>query len=32
MNVILGVFRYGFLGLLAIFIFYVVWLLRKDVE
>ena len=32
MNVILGVLRYGFLGLLAIFIFYVVWLLRKDVE
>ena len=32
MNVVLGVARFGFLGLLVIFACYVVWLLRRDVE
>ncbi len=32
MNVILGIARFGFLALLVLFMLYLTWLLRKDVE
>ncbi len=32
MNVVLGLARFGFLGLLIFFACYVVWLLKKDFD
>jgi hypothetical protein len=31
-NVFLGLARYGFLALLVLFLLYVTWLMRKDLE
>ena len=32
MNVVLGLARYGFLALLVLFLLYVTWLMRRDME
>ena len=32
MNIVLGLARYLFLGLLVLFLLYVTWLMRKDLE
>jgi hypothetical protein len=32
MNVVLGLARFGFLGLIAVFLVYLVWLLKRDVN
>ncbi len=32
MNVVLGLFRYAFLGLLVLFILYVTYLIRREME
>ena len=32
MNVLLGIARYGFLALLVLFLLYVTWLMRRDME
>ena len=32
MNVVLGLLRYGFLALIVLFLFYVMWLMRRDME
>ena len=32
MNVLLGLARYGFLALLVLFLLYVTWLMRRDME
>jgi hypothetical protein len=31
-NVVLGLFRYAFLGLIVLFVFYIVYLIRRDME
>jgi hypothetical protein len=31
-NVVLGLLRYGFLALIVLFLLYVMWLMRKEVE
>jgi len=31
-NVVLGAARFGFLALLVLFVLYVVWLIRRDLE
>ena len=32
MNVILGIARFGFLALIVLFLLYVTWLMRKEVD
>ena len=32
MNYVLGVARFGFLALLVLFVFYVLWVIRRDFE
>ena len=32
MNVVLGLFRYGFLALLVLFVLYIIYLIRRDME
>ena len=32
MNYILGIARFGFLALLVVFIFYVLWVIRRDLQ
>ncbi len=32
MNVVLGLARFGFLALIAFFLVYVTWLIRKDLD
>lgn len=32
MNVVLGLARFAFLGLLVLFVLYVTWLIRRDLE
>jgi hypothetical protein len=32
MNYFLGIARFGFLALLVLFVFYVLWIIRRDME
>lgn len=32
MNIILGLARFGFLALLVLFLFYITWLIRRDLN
>lgn len=32
MNVVLGIARFGFLALFVLFLVYLVWLIRRDLE
>ncbi len=32
MNYVLGIARFGFLALLVFFVFYVLWVIRRDLQ
>jgi hypothetical protein len=32
MNYLLGIARFGFLALVVLFVFYVLWLMKRDLE